>query len=84
MSILKEIAKQIRAVDDKLSLFQSSRTLLGLIDVTPQPQNLGVLQYNSLSGMWTAEAPETINAVIDGGVASTIHLEILDIDGGGA
>ena len=80
MSILREIAKQIKS----LRVQFSELTLLGMPDVNPTPQNLGVLQYNSLTGIWTAEAPELIDAVIDGGVANSVHLEELDIDGGGA
>lgn len=73
MSILGQIAKHIRSI-----------TLGSLIDVTSSPQNLGVLQYNSLTRAWVAAAPEEINAVIDGGEASSVNYQLDDIDGGGA
>lgn len=79
-NILTEVGRRLAEVKKQVA----NRTLLSLLDVDPQPVNLGVLQYNSLTGIWNAEPPELIGAVIDGGVADTIHLEVLDIDGGGA
>lgn len=73
MSILGQIAKHIKSI-----------TLGSLIDVTSSPQNLGVLQYNGLTKAWVAVAPEEINAVIDGGEASSVNYELSEIDGGGA
>ena len=79
-NILTEIGRRLAQVKKQIA----DKTLLSLLDVNPNPVNLGVLQYNSLTNQWIAEPPELIGAVIDGGLADTIHLEILDIDGGGA
>jgi hypothetical protein len=80
-SILQLVGRKI--ADLKKSV--SEKTLQSLFDVNSQtPQNLGVLQYNSLSGLWSAQPPEIIEAALDGGHADTIHLDILEIDGGGA
>lgn len=79
-NILTEIGRRLAQVKKQIA----DKTLLSLQDVNPNPVNLGVLQYNSLTNQWIAEPPELIGAVIDGGLADTIHIEILDIDGGGA
>lgn len=79
-SILSEVGKQFSLLKKRISDLR----LVDLGDVSSSPQNLGVLQYNSLSGLWTAQAPEVIEAALDGGQAGTIHLDILEIDGGGA
>lgn len=79
-NILTEVGRRLAQVKKQIA----DKTLLSLLDVNPNPVNLGVLQYNSLTNQWIAEPPELIGAVIDGGFADTIHLEILDIDGGGA
>ena len=79
-NILIEIGKQFSLLKRRIANLR----LIDLRDITSNPINLGVLQYNSLTGQWTAEPPELIGAVIDGGIANTIHLEVLDIDGGGA
>ena len=79
MSILGIISRHIREVAIELR----NKTLNSLKDVG-SIQNLGVLQYNSLTGEWTAVAPEEIDAVIDGGLASSTNYQLADIDGGGA
>jgi hypothetical protein len=79
-NILTQVGRKLAEVKKQIA----DKTLLSLLDVNPNPVNLGVLQYNSLTSQWTAEPPELIGAVIDGGVADTVHLEALDIDGGGA
>jgi hypothetical protein len=79
-NILTEIGRRLAQVKKQIA----DKTLLSLLDVSPNPVNLGVLQYNSLTNQWIAEPPELIGAVIDGGEADTIHLVVLDIDGGGA
>lgn len=79
-NILSEIGNQFSLLKKRISDLR----LVDLSDTVSNPQNLGVLQYNSFSGLWTAQAPEVIEAALDGGRAGTIHLDILEIDGGGA
>jgi hypothetical protein len=79
-SILSEVGKQFSLLKRRIS----NLGLSDLSDVLPDPQNLGVLQYNSLTKRWSASPPELIGAVIDGGLASTSHVGVFDIDGGGA
>ena len=79
-SILSQIGSRLSLLKKRIA----EKTLVSLVDVDPNVQNLGVLQYNSLTGIFTSQPPELIGAVLDGGNASTIHLEALTIDGGGA
>ena len=81
MSILGQIAKYIREVKVDLK----NKTINGLADVKDgRPGNLSVLQYNGLENQWIFAPPEEIGAVVDGGVAGTVHLTELTLDGGGA
>jgi hypothetical protein len=81
MSILGFIGKHLR--DLKVEL--ANKTLISLTDVkTERPGNLSVLQYNGNENQWIFAPPEEIGAVVDGGVAGTVHLTVLTLDGGGA
>lgn len=82
MSILGQIGKYIREVKRDLA----EKTLTSLFDVQSngEPQHLSLLQWNSPQQKWLTAIPDEIAPVIDGGYSDTVHLEILDIDGGGA
>lgn len=79
-SILSQIGNQFSLIKRRIT----NLSLAQLIDVEPSPLNLGVLQYNSFTKLWSSQPPELIEAALDGGQADTIHLDILEIDGGGA
>lgn len=65
---------------------QGASNLDDLTDVESiNPEDLSALQYNASRNLWEAvPTNEFVDGLIDGGHADTIHLEILDIDGGGA
>lgn len=65
---------------------QGATTLNELTDVESiNPEDLSALQYNAVRNLWEAvPTNEFMDGLIDGGHADTIHLEILDIDGGSA
>lgn len=87
MSILGSIGSKIKELKDSLG----DITLSNLPDTEPGVHNESILKYDASSNVWRAvvlagagSGTEFLDGVVDGGVADTIHQEILDLDGGHA
>ena len=87
MSILGSIGSKIKELKDSLG----DITLSNLPDTEPGVHNESILKYDCIiqcmEGSCLAGAgsgTEFLDGVVDGGVADTIHIEILDLDGGHA
>jgi hypothetical protein len=55
------------------------------MDISTPIEDLSAIQYNATRGLWeSVPVNDFVDGLIDGGHADTIHIEMLDIDGGRA